>query len=349
MASTAGAVAAQTGWLRNRRFDVTFVQGVALVALLSGVVVVARPELFKFVLVADLWLLGYHHVIATFTRLAFDKNSLREYRFFVFVLPPLVLAATFAVAWFVGVWVISSIYLYWQWWHYTRQSWGISQVYRAKSGGLVDDSPRFAQSSFYLLPLWGILHRSWQAPDTFIYLELRVIPVPELLVQAVGTAAVLSMLAWGYRRYQMWRMGRLPVAHTWYMLSHYAIFSVGYLVIPDITYGWLVINIWHNAQYILFVWLFNTNRYKNGIDDKARFLSKISQPDRIMLYMFTCIAISTVAYLGAYIVASNHLVAGLPMLIILFQAINFHHYIVDSRIWKVRKKPIAKNLDLASR
>jgi len=33
----------------------------------------------------------------------------------------------------------------------------------------------------------------------------------------------------------------------------------------------LVLNIWHNAQYVLFVWAFNTNRFKGSLDEKARF------------------------------------------------------------------------------
>ena len=31
------------------------------------------------------------------------------------------------------------------------------------------------------------------------------------------------------------------------MASHFTIFYVGYLVIEDITHGWLVLNVWHNA------------------------------------------------------------------------------------------------------
>ena len=34
--------------------------------------------------------------------------------------------------------------------------------------------------------------------------------------------------------------------------------------------------------------------------------------------------------------------------IIVYQAINFHHYIVDSVIWKVRKKPMQETLGLTS-
>ena len=347
MEAVAETSAVQTGWLRSRTFDVTFVQGVAAVALLSGVVVVARPDLFKWVVMADLWLLGYHHVISTFTRLAFDRESLREYRFFVFVLPLIVFATTYAFAWSVGVWVIASVYLYWQWFHYARQSWGISQVYRAKSGGLVTESRLFSTLCFYLVPAWGILYRSWQAPDTFLFVELHVIPVPELLVDLVGVAAVTSLLVWTYQRFQAWREGLLPVAHTWYMLSHFTIFVVGYLLIDDITFGWIVINVWHNAQYVLFVWLFNTNRYKNGIDKKAPFLSEISQPENLLRYLFVCLAISTMVYIVAAFATSKQMIAGLPLAIIFYQAVNFHHYIVDSRIWKVRKKRMQKTLDVS--
>jgi hypothetical protein len=336
----------QPGWLRSKGFDITFVLGIAAIAFLSGLIVLIDPDLFRWVLVLDLWLLGYHHVISTFSRLAFDRKSLHDNRFFVFVLPFIIFATTFVAAWSIGAWIITSVYLYWQWFHYTRQSWGISQVYRAKSGGLVTDSPLYSRLCFYLIPAWGILNRSWQAPDKFLFIDLRVIPVPELLVNVVGVAAIASVFIWGFQRIQLWRAGRLPVAHTGYMLSHFLVFYTGYIWIEDITFGWLVINIWHNAQYILFVWLFNTNRFKNGIDVKAKFLSEISQPRNIVRYMLICLAFSSIIYVFAAVLTANQQLFGVPLAILIYQTINFHHYVVDSLIWKVRKKTMQKNLEL---
>ena len=37
---------------------------------------------------------------------------------------------------------------------------------------------------------------------------------------------------------------------------------------------------------------------------------------------------------------------GLSATIVLYQIINFHHYIVDATIWKVRKAPMRKTLGL---
>ena len=102
------------GWLRDARFDLTLIVGVAALALASGAIVVAEPGLFPLVLFADLWLLGYQHVVSTFTRLAFDGESFRQHRFLVLGLPVVVLVAVFAAAWAFGGWILATTYLYWQ-------------------------------------------------------------------------------------------------------------------------------------------------------------------------------------------------------------------------------------------
>ena len=93
-----------------------------------------EPSLFYPILLLDLWVLGYHHVIATFTRLCFDRASFEERRGLIVHLLPIVAALTILVAWQVGLWVVVTIYFYWQWWHYARQSWGVSRAYRTFFG-----------------------------------------------------------------------------------------------------------------------------------------------------------------------------------------------------------------------
>ena len=127
-----------------------------------------QPKLFPLVVVADMWLLGFHHVISTYTRLAFDSESFRTYRFLVLWLPLIVLLGTISLMGLFGRWILPTIYLYWQWFHYTRQSYGIAQIYRRKAGALGEEPPLLTKAAIYLLPLWGILHRSWQKPATFL-------------------------------------------------------------------------------------------------------------------------------------------------------------------------------------
>ncbi len=330
------------GWLRNPSFDLGFILGIAALAVISGAIVVVEPRLFVPILLADIWLLGYHHVISTFTRLCFDLESFRTHRFLVKWLPLIVLAGVVLLGAGVGLWALASLYLYWQWFHYTRQSWGVSQCYRRKAGGLLDESAWVNRLAFYLLPFWGILHRSHQDPGSFLGLELRVLPVPALAVDIAAGLAILAIAYWGVTRLIAWWQGKLPLAHTLYLLSHYAVFYIGYILIENITFGWLVINIWHNAQYIAFVWHFNNSKFKSGIDPKAKFLSTISQGGKLWRYLLVCLAISTLVY-----VAIKSLIAAVVAPILIYQTINFHHYIVDGLIWKARKRPIQKTLGLS--
>lgn len=341
----AGVIRA-TDWILNPRFDTTFVFGLLLLGLTTGVVCLFQPTLFYPILVIDLWFLGYHHVIATYTRLCFDRESLKEHGVLIWGLLPAVAVVTLVVAWQVGMWVIVTVYFYWQWWHYTRQSWGISRTYRAKRRDAIYEDGWLDVAIFYALPVTGILARSAQGNEKFLGLELRSLPVPDaaVTVAAVVTAGLIA--TWIVRRVEAWRQGRLSAVHSAYMLSHFMIFAVAYIVVADINIGWLMINIWHNAQYILFVWLFNTKRFRDGIDPNARFLSYISQPGRLWLYLLTCLMITGAIYWGVLRTIDWLFFAGLSATLVLYQIVNFHHYMVDSLIWKVGKPRMQATLDL---
>jgi hypothetical protein len=332
--------------MRTAPFDLSFIAGTTLIAVGSGWLVLVEESLWGLILGLDLWLLGYHHVIATFTRLCFDRESVRENRFLLFKLPPLILGAVVASYFLIGSWTIPSIYLYWQWWHYTRQSYGVGQIYKRKSPGGFTQSDLLTKAAIYLVPLWGIVHRSNQRPESFLGSELGVLTVPSVVETLIAVAAIGSVAWWIRERLIAWRRGEIAVGHALYMTTHWVIFLIGYVLIDNINTGWLVLNIWHNAQYVLFVWLFNTGRFRKGIDPKARFLSTISQPRNIVGYFIVVVGLSTTIYVFTQASMGGFESAALPLTLIVYQAVNFHHYIVDSKIWKVRRKPLQDTLQL---
>ena len=339
------------GWLRGLSFDATYIFGILGIALVSGWFVINNPNLFPVVFVLNGWLLGYHHVVSTYTRLTFDSDSFSQHKFLVLALPLIVLTAV-VMAWAVfGSWVLTTAYLYWQWWHYTRQSYGVSRIYSRKASLQLND--KLTKATIYAIPVWGILYRSYQTPDKYLFAEVKVLPIPLWLVVAAGVFAVAVTVSWLWQQFKAYTEGRLAVAHTLYMCSHLAVFGVGYLLISEINHGWLVLNIWHNCQYILTVWIFNNNRFKNQIDIRHRFLSYLSRRRNIASYFAVCLLISTVFYSTlaaslAWVSPSLALVTTLPLFAVVYQAINFHHYVVDTVIWKVRKKSLRENLGIAN-
>jgi hypothetical protein len=343
-AATLSLPPARIGWIRSARFDAALIFAVLAVALAFGAVCSARPEFFYPLLLIDIWLLGYHHVVATYTRIAFDRESFAQHRFLVLGAPILILLGVVLGVWLGGAAAITTTYLYWQWFHYTRQSYGIEKMYRRKAG--LPSGDRLTWLVIYGVPAWGILSRSAEAQPLFLGTPLWYLPVAPWLVNAVGAAALLCCVLWLAQRLLAWRRGELRVAHTWYVLSHVAIFTAGYRLIAHIDHGWLAINVWHNAQYLFIVWLFNTNRFKTGIHAEHRLLSRISQPDRVPLYLAVCVAFTAAMYWPLTQVADHPALVGLPMSIVIFQAINFHHYVVDGAIWKLRKAKVAGTLGL---
>jgi hypothetical protein len=337
---------AQTpGWLSSRRFDVIFVVATAATGLTAGVATSFSPALFGVILLADLWLLGYHHVIATYTRLSFDLESFARYKPLLTWVPLAVIAGVLVMTLGIGAWTLPTVYLYWQWWHYTRQSYGVAQMYRLKTPQSKDSGWEM-KAALYLLPLAGILYRSYQDPGEFLNMELRVIPVPLIAVQIVGGAAAVSLAWWAVKQFRAWQAGELPLAYNLYMLSHSAVFGIGYLAISNIDYGWLTINIWHNSQYILIVWLYNRNRFKGGISLEHPWLSRLSQPQNVKKYFAVMLALTVGAYLTLGTTIALLPATTLPLALVVYQTINFHHYIVDSVIWKVRKPQLRQNMGL---
>jgi len=324
--------------IKSEAFDSTLLILPLATGLGAAATVLAYPAVFAVLLIADLWLLGYHHVVATYTRLAFTKETLRRNRFLAIDLLLLMTAATLAIAFTAGAWVVATAFLYLQWFHYMRQGYGLARMYfRATPDGQVAGSRDLATDAvIYLVPVYGIAARSATMGDTFLNLPVKVVVLPEAAITVLGLAAAAAGLIWLFRSSFSFARGTLDTLYAGFVLSHVAIFLVAYVGIEDANTGWLAINVWHNLQYVLVVWMMNQKKYAGGIDPAAQFISRISQPGRIAIYFLSCLAISTVVYvvLGSFVAVVG---GGLAITVGIYMGINFHHYIVDALIWKRRR------------
>lgn len=328
-------------YLRSRTFDTTLLLAPAATGLAAAAVVVGDARLFGLVLFADLWLLGYHHVVATYTRLAFGLTALRRNRVLAVDALLLVIAATLAVAFAVGPWAIATAFLYLQWFHYMRQSYGVARMFfRATPGGAAPEARDLTTDLvIYLVAIYGIAARSATMGTAFLGLPVKTLVLPAPIVAALGVAAAAATTGWLVRlAHQAWR-GTLERGYSGYVVSHVVLFLAAYVVIADADAGWLAVNAWHNFQYVLVVWMANTRRFASGIDREAPLLSALSQPSRAPLYFACCLLLSTVLYLSLDRLNVLVLGGGFAVTTGLYMGINFHHYIVDALIWRRRRLP----------
>jgi hypothetical protein len=328
----------KAGWLRGQAFDLTLICGITGIALVAASLIAVAPALAGLIFLIDSWFLGYPHVIATFVRLAPDRASIIRHRFLIFVLPLIVLAVTLGLTIAAGIGLVITIYFYWQWYHTLRQSWGIAQLYRRRSAVPVREHPKFAEGLFILVALWGLLHRLSAGLD-FFGLPIYTQYVPIWLAQGVGGLALAGLTWWAASRIREWIAGELPVAHTLFSASHYLIFIVGYVLLDDVGGGWVVTNIWHTAQYLMIVWLFNQNMVAKSAGAATGWYFQLTRNNSAALFFTLCLVGALPIYFALH---TADLWLGSTVIlatIVLNQVINFHHFIVDAVIWRKRGNP----------
>ena len=244
-----------------------------------------------------------------------------------------------AINW--GAIVITTVYLHWQWWHYTRQSEGIAKAYALKTHApreLIQG--RFERFVFYVVPVAAFLSMSSRNASTFLFSSVYTLPVPSWLATAVLAVAGAALGGWLFVKTRELRGGLISPLLYCYYLSHFFIYLFAYHFIKDVTLGWLLINIWHNFQYICFVWVCNVNDFGGDGVVVNRIRGWFCQPRNWFFYFAACYFLTKYAYSGVDLVIKQVTALGfssLPLMVIAYQTINFHHYVVDTFIWKLRK------------
>jgi hypothetical protein len=328
------------GWLKDRPFDLTLIFGVTALACAMGGSVAVEPALFVPMLSVHAWFFSFDHVASTYTRLAGRREDRQRHRFLLFGLPLLLFTAIFLAGQRHGIEPLASAYFLFQWFHTTRQSWGIAQHYRRAAGGLPSEPRWFSEVTLWSLPVWGLLNRCQQQPGRFLSMDLWLPPVPGAVVDAAGALSVLLVTVYFFRKLRALRRGESSIAHALYMATHLLVFALAYLVIDDLHAGWLIVNVWHNVQYLAYVWLQNRARFGENVRDEAPILSWLCRGGgvRAFAYFAALLAISVPVFTAIY-AATDRVDLWLDGKVISFTlvvalTVNFHHYVADAVIWR---------------
>lgn len=337
-----------SGNLYRPGFDTALVIGLPALALITAFAVTMQPEWLGEVIAIDIWLLGFHHVIATFTRTAMDRDSFRRYWPLNLVLPVMVFSALFALVISspaAALW-ITTLYLHWQLFHYVRQSEGIAKAYAGLGGrrpSVVSDP--VCRAAFYVAPTTAFLTMAARGQTQFLAFPVWLPRLDASVLVACWIATLVLCTAAAVRLAGSARRGELTPQHLSFLMSHYLVFLVAYAGVRDIVVSWLMANIWHNGQYLAFVWAQNRRRFNDRLDDRHRFLSTLCQRKNIGLYVVFCLSLTFGTYYGASWLQSTiddaTSLDGVALAALVYQTINFHHYIADAIIWRRPKSKAA--------
>jgi hypothetical protein len=323
-----------------RRQEHWLIFGNLFAALSAGALASWSAPMMLAILYIDIWLLANPHLVATYRRIGAISSRIRLRWALIVAAPILILVGLTIIALAYEAAGLLALYFVLQTFHVSRQSYGIARRHDRRLQGPFQGLPYLL---IYLFPAWGYLHRSAQAPSSFLGYPIWWPPVPQELALAAGVAAVVGALCWftcvGYA------MGAQKVDDPFngFVLSHLTISLVGYVWINDITVGWLVVNVWHNIQYLIFVYrqrqpgIITGKNGERSDDALAPRKSSVEVLKPPATFFLTCSIVGAVLYAAADRVGESLLWLGLPTILIAHLVLNFHHYVADSVIWKRRR------------
>jgi len=311
------------GWIISRRNDLFFFIGSALFGYLLIAIAVVQNGLPAAFLLLYAFAVDGPHVFSTLTRSLFDASERNKLRRLWLIGFPACVATIVALAFAAGTDAAFVIVACLSHYHISKQHMGFVMIYKRKARETDDYKlDKYFTLASLMLPLGYYLSR---------LVNLRI---PFALFLAAGVALAA---------YYAWRQVRKPSINApkllllaafiplqWFTWSYAA--GDPHSALRLATAG-IAINVGHSFQYLRLMYFHNHNRY----GERAGFLGAISQ--RGIYFLAAAIILALPTYFSTQI--RSFTLSAFVVGMLLF------HFIVDSRIWRVRgDNELARALNL---
>lgn len=342
-------------WIINQTFDFFFVFGGAVWILLAlnylylGWTVpmsATAGEPFSRLLMV-LSLIGQHisadaHNAATYMRIYGSPEDRTRFRFHgkwlalscipIFLLGINVPAVAGAMVY---------IYLIATFWHYAAQSFGISLIYCYKQGYLLNNHDRdifrwFVLSMSAVVVLRILTYREF-SPRNFFGVELPFWgPLPEWIFYSATTLFAVLSLAFCYVICK-----KLVIEKR--MMPYPAIFCIGTIALLGFSTGvansmvWFYVPVFfHGSQYLAVCLAYYIKERSLPEDQAASRIGSLVMSPVGLKYLGMVVLVGAFLYVVIPHICQSigydySLVAG-----VVLATVNFHHYITDAAIWRLR-------------
>jgi hypothetical protein len=287
-----------SSWLRNRRWDLTFITlSVILVTVpyasylillklgptLEPVASLIGADVESFsrnlVNATVALLVGGPHMYATWTRTALDVDFFAKHRRFVYsslVIPLIVISLAL-----LNLQLLLTIFFFWASIHVLHQIIYISDLYENKRAANLTLISKLADygvilTALYPLAAWKISTGQFTiGPNDLSALIGQFVPLGPWMVWLAGGAFGIALVVWIAKTVTEWRRGTLHTPKTLFIaLTVTASFFVPALGNLDTAFQGM--NVWHSFQYLALTWMLNNMRYERGDLKASSFVQKLS-------------------------------------------------------------------------
>lgn len=318
------------------------------------------------------------HLVATWSRVYFDRREVRERPFALLVMPAIIFVLVALTTWQgggflavihdafadtplpphlvpgLGSRLLNSVILYWATWHFVAQNWGILRIYQRKSGEPETSLALMLEKPMLLLfVLWCVLYRIHTGP--------RVLFGTEILYWLPSRDVVLALLAVVVVLFGVYVADRVQTRNApwakaaWIRFAFLFCAFLGFfvpfqMITTDDTSAFAAAACWHGFQYLGMVRFYHRNTWRAGVDPDAKIISWLSQPGwrRGVLYM---------AFLGVLAGSVYGVIFGFSLvtrggwdfftwMAVVWITLTLSHYWLDGVIWKLRRPELARRVGI---
>jgi hypothetical protein len=229
------------------------------------------------------------------------------------------------------LWLGAAFYLAW---HYTGQAWGMVASFAFLAGIKIDDTERILiRTGLRILLAWHVV---WGAQDLPAHWLGPLHPHIPMLLDAVSIAAVLAFFVGAGMFIRIKR--RTGMNPTPQMIAPWLAIYLWYLVLNFEPDAYMLVQLSHALQYLIFPLRVELNRLPPGSDTTAA-LGKMLWAGRY--YTLLLVVGGVIFYLPTLLPGSSQT---FTLAVVIASAVSIHHYFVDGTIWKISNKEVRAKL-----
>ncbi|MEO7329433.1 MAG: hypothetical protein ABI193_12695 [Minicystis sp.] len=301
--------------------------------------------------------LNLAHMAATWTRVYADPGAWRGMRFERVVMPLLLIVGAMSAEALGFAAVLISAQYFLSVHHALMENYGVVRFTQARAGRRLDSRLcRLTQAACFLLPFAALVHRARVVATDFRGISL--LSAPAWLAPSMAALGAIALVAYVAIELRARAKGE-PVA----------LLGVAVVVVTNLLWSWLFVAIHHPllplyaiasahyVQHLHFVWRFEHRAGALGAVPVS--LRERVAPPRRFAYLAALgalgaavLVILTGATVGArWLAEALAIHRGGPSILPPWTAamigVNFSHYWLDHRVWRLRRPEVARPLDLA--